>query len=234
MNLQDQLAQAEQEYQSNRSQSNQNEWFTIKEGDNRIRIVTAGALYPDKYKLGIVYGKEHGYPYNDDDPAVPKTTIKWLYWIIDRQDENQLKLAKLPHTIVKSIVGLQTNPDYTFHDFPMPYDITINAKNAGKKEVIYTILPARQNTPLSEKEIEQINQLNKTEDIVQKMKDKKILEHQRMGIWKSPEQLEQEKLLEAKHKQKIGEDLDRIKKIREARAEESSYLNQPDPDDIPF
>jgi hypothetical protein len=54
--------------------------------------------------------------------------------VIDRTD-GKFKLFFMPNTIYKQIEALQENPDYEFTDVPMPYDITINAKGAGSKDV---------------------------------------------------------------------------------------------------
>ena len=55
----------------------------------------------------------------------------------------------MAHTIYKQIEALQMNEDYKFYEVPMPFDLTINAKGAGTKEVVYTLMPARANTPLT-------------------------------------------------------------------------------------
>ena len=47
------------------------------------------------------------------------------------------------------IEKLQRDADYAFDEVPMPYDITINAKGAGTKDVEYTVIPARHSVQLS-------------------------------------------------------------------------------------
>jgi len=102
-----------------------------KEGDNRVRLVSECLEHP-----GVYNGKK---------------TFKWLCFILDRVD-GAVKPYYMPPTVYDQIEALQMNPDYRFDEVPMPYDITINAKGAGKKEVVYTVLPARTNTPLTEDE----------------------------------------------------------------------------------
>jgi hypothetical protein len=46
----------------------------------------------------------------------------------------------MPISIAKSLGSVQEDPDYAFTKFPMPYDITINAKGAGTKEVDYQVV----------------------------------------------------------------------------------------------
>ena len=72
--------------------------------------------------------------------------------MLDRKD-GRIKPFFMPHTIYKLIEGFQENPEYAFDEVPMPYDVTIGAKKAGTKEVEYTVVPARQNTPLTVDEL---------------------------------------------------------------------------------
>jgi hypothetical protein len=77
-----------------------------------------------------------------------KRNFKWLCYVLDRQD-GKVKPFFMPHTIYKQIEALQVNEDYAFEDVPMPYDLTVHAAGAGTKEVKYTLMPARKNTPVT-------------------------------------------------------------------------------------
>ena len=55
---------------------------------------------------------------------------KFLCHVIDRKD-GKIKLAELPYTIGTTIAGYQSDEDYKFDGFPMPYDIKVNAVGAG-------------------------------------------------------------------------------------------------------
>lgn len=105
-----------------------NEYLKLKEGDNRIRLMSECLEHPGEYN------------------GVPN--FKWLCYVLDRKD-GKIKPFFMAHTIYKQIEALQLNEDYKFDEVPMPYDITINAKGAGTKEVVYTLMPARANTPLT-------------------------------------------------------------------------------------
>lgn len=111
-----------------------------KEGDNRIRFVSEWLEHPGEYT-----GKD----------GVTKKTFKWLCFILDRVD-GEVKPYFMPNNIYEQIETLQLNPDYAFDEVPMPYDITLNVKNAGKLDVIYSVMPARANTPLTQVEVEKI------------------------------------------------------------------------------
>jgi hypothetical protein len=80
-----------------------------------------------------------------------RKTFKWLCQVIDRKD-GVLKPYFMPNTIYKMIADLQMDPDYAFSEVPMPYDITINATDAGKKEVVYSVFPAKEAIPLTTEE----------------------------------------------------------------------------------
>jgi hypothetical protein len=93
------------------------------------------------------------YPVNIGVPRAPcefngTPTFKWLCYVLDRRD-GKIKPFFMAHTIYKAIEGLQLKPEYAFEEVPMPFDIPINAKGAGTKEVVYTVMPARVNTPLT-------------------------------------------------------------------------------------
>lgn len=182
------IASAEKEYDVGGA----SDWFKFSEGDNKMRVLAEPALLAEKFKLGVVYGKDRGYPYNDEDEGVPNTSVRWLTWIIDRKD-NKVKLMKVPHTVFKQISAYQKQEDYAFSEHPMPYDINVAAVKAGQKEVEYAVMAARNNTGLTDAEFETYKKVAKItpKEIVEKMKDKAIKEHQRKGIWLSPEQREE-------------------------------------------
>jgi len=104
--------------------------FKPKEGDNKIRLVSEPIPHSSFYK-----GKKQ---------------FKWLSRVIDRAD-SKIKLFFMPTTIYKSIEAMQQSEDYSFDEIPMPYDLVINAKGAGTKEVVYTVLPSKEK-PLTEEE----------------------------------------------------------------------------------
>ena len=102
--------------------------FKFKDGPNRLRLLSECLPHPGTY---------NGRP-----------TFKWLCYVIDR-DDTRIKLFFMPHSIYKQIEALQKSEDYTFDAVPMPYDVTVNAKGAGTKEVEYTVVPARTNKELT-------------------------------------------------------------------------------------
>lgn len=123
--------------------------FKIQEGANRIRIVAEPVPHQGSYQ---------GRP-----------NFKWLVYIIDRTD-GRVKLFFMPHTIAKMVRDLQKSDDYAFEGLP-PFDITIQAKNAGTKEVEYTVVPARKNTPITEDEFAELAKKKSLKDVHKALKE---------------------------------------------------------------
>jgi hypothetical protein len=104
------------------------DYFKLQEGDDKIRLMSECLEHPGEYQ--------------------GKPTFKWLCYVLDRRD-GRIKPFFMAHTIYKQIEALQQDSDYAFDEVPMPYDITIKAKNAGKKEVEYAVIADRQNNPVT-------------------------------------------------------------------------------------
>jgi hypothetical protein len=145
-NASDTMKRAEEDFGLGKGQ-----YFKVKEGANKIRLLSPCVPHQSEFK--------------------GQTNVKFLCWIIDRVD-GQIKLYFMPTTILNAIGGLQMSDDFGFEDVPMPYDITIMAKGAGTKEVEYTVVGARQNTPLTEQEQGEFNNKPSIEEVIEKLKEK--------------------------------------------------------------
>jgi hypothetical protein len=108
-------------------------YLKIHEGDNRIRIVSEALAHPSTFK-----GQD----------GTTKPTFKWLVLVIDRSD-GQVKPFFMAPTIARMIADLQKSDDWAFESVPMPYDLTIRAKNAGKMTVEYSVIPSPKMTPIT-------------------------------------------------------------------------------------
>jgi hypothetical protein len=128
------------------------EYLKLKEGQNRLRLVDGCLPHDDTYQ-----GRKN---------------FKWLTMVIDRAD-GKVKPFFMPHTIYKQIEELQMNPDYTFETLPMPYDLTISAKKAGTKEVEYTLMPARKESPLTAAERQEMAAAKPLADLQKALREKK-------------------------------------------------------------
>jgi len=150
------------------------DWLNLKEGDNRIRLVSDCKDYGNHYnpithKSVICIGKEHCELCKNG----LKPNVQFLTWVIDRVD-GRIKLFRFGFQVYKQIVAYKQNPDYAFDEIP-EYDLTINRVGIGKQSE-YTVVPARQDSPLTEEEeikiTEKVKNLN---EIIDKMKAKVAL-----------------------------------------------------------
>jgi hypothetical protein len=101
--------------------------FKFKEGENRIRILSRGVALQNTY--------------TNPTTGEQSTNVKFVTQVWDVAAA-ALKLAFFGITIQKAIAALQVNKDWAFSEVPMPYDITINAKSAGTKDVEYQVVPS--------------------------------------------------------------------------------------------
>lgn len=146
VNFNETIKQAEQEYGFGKG-----EYFKVQEGANKIRLLSACIPYPGEYK---------GTP-----------TFKFAAWVLDRRD-GVIKPYFMPTTVMNHIGSLQLDPDYAFDEVPMPYDININAKNAGTKEVEYSVIPSPKPTPLTPEEQEALDKKMPIGEFVEKLKER--------------------------------------------------------------
>lgn len=128
------------------------DYYKYREGDNKIRLMSMCLPHPGEYK--------------------GTKTFKWLCYVLDRRD-GKVKVHFMPHTVYKAIEAFQENPEYTFSDMPMPYDVNIRARGAGTKDVEYTVMPARKETPLTADEESDLDQQKPLSELQAALKEKK-------------------------------------------------------------
>lgn len=180
-NLNEEIEKAEQEHNI----KGESDWYELKEGGNIIRILTPMIIFPQHFSKagykGICLGKDVCPGCKEDS----NISIKWLCWVWDKgnleesnvkPEDHEIKLARLPHKVAKQIQDYQNNPEYAFDEAPMPYDLTISAKNAGTKEVEYNTTAARTNTDVPIEVMEKLSTKNSTQEIKEKIKEKKLKE----------------------------------------------------------
>lgn len=127
------------------------DYFKVKEGKNRFRLLSECLPHPGEYK-----GTKN---------------FKWLCYVLDRHD-GKVKPFFMAHTVYKQIEALQLDEDYAFQDVPMPYDITINAKGAGTKEVEYAVIPSPQRKALTPDEELLLDQAKPLKELQKKLREK--------------------------------------------------------------
>lgn len=201
-----------QELEANKEHiaSSASDWFKFKEGMNIIRILAEPAPMFEDFKMGICY-HDCGF----------QGSPKFLAHILDKSD-GKIKLMKLPNVINEAIIGFEKSSRFTFDGFPMPYDLEINAKNAGTKEVVYTVLPGAEEE-ISTDVLVDLEKKKTTAEIIELLKAKNLEKHMADGT-----------------RAKILEERESIRKdIEEAKARGKSVnpnypQNDIDPEDIDF
>jgi hypothetical protein len=143
-NLKSFLEQTSKEYGLNSG-----EYLKLKEGDNKIRLVSSPVPHQSVYKGNI--------------------TFKYLIFVLDRVD-GKIKPFFCPVTVMRTISELQQDADWSFEGFPMPYDINIKANGAGTKEVKYSVIASPVRTELTIEQVAEIAQKD-IKAFQQKLKD---------------------------------------------------------------
>ena len=154
-------------------------WMRLKEGDNKIRIVSEFEPYGSHYvraeqKSYICVGKENHCRFCERG-LMPR--VQYIGYVIDRAD-GRVKLLQIGHQIFSQIGQYAKNPDYAFDVLP-DYDITINKSGSGLNTT-YTVIPARKNTPLTDEEKKMVaEKMKRTPKEIIESRKAKLLEMMR-------------------------------------------------------
>jgi len=184
-------------------------WFKFVEGGNLFRVISEPEMIFEKHNTGICY-TDCGY----------EGSPKLMCYVLDRKD-GKVKIAKLPYTVGTTIVSFESNEDYAFEGFPMPYDIRVNAVGAGTKEVEYTVVPRPVREPVENKVLDELNAKKPMLEVITKMKEAKKAEHMADGSF----QAEQER------RAKLKDELSEKRGTPDSVAYPTDDIS---PEDIPF
>lgn len=166
-------------------------WLKMKEGKNQFRILSEPEVIFENFGKGICY-HECGFE------GVPK----YLTRVLDRAD-NKVKLYKIPFSIFKTIASFEEDEDLQFQGFPMPYDIKINAVNAGTKEVDYTVMASPKVIAVDQETLDFLAKQKPLKELIEVMQSKNIEKHKQDGTW----QKEQDRLAQLRQDLKDGKGL---------------------------
>ena len=169
------------------------DFYKFREGDNKMRILTEPTIQVSRFGYGICY---EGAPYCKADAMEaeyqkkiqeakaagktedeikkikrPMLTKKWMAWAIDRAT-GKLILVTLPYGVAKTLGEFKASDEAGFSAWPMPYDVNIKAKNAGKVTVEYQFIASQKLYPVTEAELEDLAKKTSVEQILDKMKTK--------------------------------------------------------------
>ena len=146
-------------------------WFKFHEGKNKIRVLRTPEVIYEDYVKGMCY-----------TDCRFKGNIKYLTYIWDYADAT-VKLMKIPFGIFNWIAKMETDEDWSFTGFPMPYDMTIDAEKAGTKEVTYTVTarPVREDMPAEV--ISDVARRKPIAEIIEGLKKRNEDKHRADGTW---------------------------------------------------
>lgn len=120
-------------------------FLNIPEGETPIRIVSGFVAREVEYKSG-----DKGFKYS--------------CFVIDRRDQ-KIRIANFGKQIVKQIQALANSRDYAFSTEPPKYDMTIVRVGTGQFDTEYTVRPARQDTELTDEEVQMVAALPPIEQV---------------------------------------------------------------------
>jgi hypothetical protein len=160
---------------------NKNDYFHFKEGKNRVRILSGGtpiAIHRVKNQSIVCFGIKNGCPFHSESD--PKASLKNVVYLLNKSnvvDGNiveEIQIAEFPYKVTSAIDNLQRDEIWGFTELPMPYDIIINATNAGTKEVDYqtTPVPKDKSVELSQDILNELSKKISIADYVKLRKDK--------------------------------------------------------------
>lgn len=170
------------------------DWYKFVEGDNKMRLLTEPVIKVSRFGFGICY---EGAPYCQKatldreleeakqkakaagNKEWAKATIKmpgkkWCTWAVIRGKDgvDAMGIVELPYGVSKELRTMMDSDEAGFKGWPMPYDINIKAKGAGKLTVEYTIIADRQNKDVTAEELADLEKCTPVTQILDRMKDK--------------------------------------------------------------
>lgn len=192
-------AQLEKVGEENNIGGSDDSFYRIEEGNsNLVRIMTPAEVIIYYFqgkgvKPVVAYGYENGDPRKQGTDEF-KPSARFMMYVIDRSD-GKIKLAEFPYTVQKAIGELQKNPDYSFDEVPMPYDIRISYNKSESPANMYRVTASPKQVPVTADEMKALDEkMAKAtpEEYVRKKKDFQKKSDQEAGIWKSPEQVKKQ------------------------------------------
>lgn len=125
------------------------DFMALKQGENRIRVVSEFEHFQAEFQ--------------------GKLKDRFMGWVIDRTD-GQIKPLTIGSQIFSAIGELSLSSEYGFDVLP-PYDLVVKRNGEGI-DTEYTVIPARQNTVLTDEEQTRVKELKPIENIIESMQKK--------------------------------------------------------------
>jgi hypothetical protein len=177
----DALSQAEKEF-SNLG-SSKGDFFKLKEGKNRVRILTPLVPYASHFVSkteapNACVGKEDCpdckkiVKDKDGNDKENTPSVKFVCHVLNTVN-GKVELAQFAPTIFYSLRDLQNDPEWSFNELPMPYDITINAEGAGTTSVKYSVVASPTRSALAPEITAKLTKIHSPEQFKSAMIEKR-------------------------------------------------------------
>jgi len=153
------------------SEASTSDFFKFPTGKSRVRILTdfmkVESIYQGEYPNTKYLGIKTADRVIKEGETV--SSQAWAWALVRGEDGfgDELKIVQFGKALIEALINLKSDPDYAFESFPMPYDITVH--NTGSGPTRYSITAARQNTEVTEREMEALNKKQPIHEIVAKI-----------------------------------------------------------------
>ncbi|MBX4188117.1 MAG: hypothetical protein KW793_03205 [Candidatus Doudnabacteria bacterium] len=210
--------------ENSRGSGERAETFKLKNGNNRMVILTNPQGFSEVYGIGIAY---------EDSGYGKYAARRYKCYIYDLADK-RVKIANFSYTVSKKLLDLAEGARTHFTDFPMPYVINMKTEKAGTKEVETSVLAEEdfEMTPDVKEELENYDSITEILDRLKSFQRKKVEE--------SPELQDKiEAFLDKKaEEEREREEKRRYDKEKAKNPEVIAVIEYPEeeinPEDVPF
>ena len=137
------------------------QYFEIVEGKQQFMLLTHCAPLPQVFDQSTK-------KYRAAEEGDKNVSIKGVCWVLQ---DGVIKQAKLPYSVVKAIRNLQQDPEWEF-SIPFPHTLSLEATNAGTKEVKYALTPSPKKSEIPPAVLMELAKKPKPEDIVEFIKNR--------------------------------------------------------------
>lgn len=135
------------------------DYFNVEEGSQQFVLLSHCAPLAQVWDNGAK-------KYRPAEEGERNVSIKGVCWVLQ---DGLIKQAKLPYTVVKSIKSFRDNDDWEFA-IPFPHTFMLTAKNAGTKEVEYTLNASPKKIEIPQATLDELAKKPAPEDIVERIK----------------------------------------------------------------
>src|SRR3990167_9923547 len=155
-------------------------YLKLDNGEYRFRILTqwesmAEHWIEEEKKYVVCVGIDNGCSYHGedapkDDKGNPKNArVRFETYVLF---DGSIKIADLPYSIVKKLVGYSTDPDWAFDTFPMPYDVKVLVDKKKAPSEMYEVRPTPNRDAIKPEILEALEKKIPVSELIAKKKEK--------------------------------------------------------------